>query len=135
MLKHFIIKEFVPPEIWNSEGERSISYLDPNLLLSIEQIRNYFNKVIIVNNWYNGGSFKYRGFRPKDCIIGSKRSMHKKGKAIDFDVLGLTANEVREEIIKHRELFPYVSRMEAGVNWIHIDSKYTGRKDIVIFNP
>lgn len=135
MLRHFIIKELISPEIWVMDGEQSISHMDKELLISIDQIRDFFNRPVIVNNWHNGGKFKYRGFRPKDCKIGAKNSMHKLGQAIDFDVVGLTAEEVRGEIIKHRELFPYVTRIEAGVNWIHIDNKKTFKNEIILFNP
>lgn len=32
-----------------------------------------------------------------------------------------TADELRQIIIKHRDRFPYLTRMETGVNWLHID--------------
>jgi hypothetical protein len=134
MLTHFIIKEFVPPEIWSAEGEQSISLVDPRLLITIEAIRVHFNRPITINDWHLGGQYKYRGYRPKDCKVGAKLSMHKEGKALDFDVCDLDAREVREEILKNEDKFPHIKRMENNVDWIHIDLRGTGQNRIVLFN-
>jgi hypothetical protein len=49
-------------------------------------------------------------------------SSHVLGKAGDFTVKGLTAQEARSRIRNNARLLPYPLRMEAGVNWLHIDT-------------
>jgi hypothetical protein len=44
------------------------------------------------------------------------------GKAGDFTVHGLTAQEARSRIRNNAHLLPYPLRMEAGVDWLHIDT-------------
>jgi hypothetical protein len=48
-------------------------------------------------------------------------SAHVLGKAADFDVEGLTAEEVRGWIKSNHLLFPYKVRLESGVSWVHLD--------------
>lgn len=132
-MKHFIIKELVPPEVWEAEGERALAHFDERILVSIEQIRSHFNVPVTINNWHLGGQFKYRGYRPQSCNVGAKRSLHRSGGALDFDVRDFTADQVRREIIKRQDKFHYVKRLEDKVNWVHIDIKDTGRKEILLF--
>lgn len=135
MLRHFIIKEFVPPEIYQENGDQSIALLDHNLLHTIDDLREFFDSPITINNWHINGKFRYRGFRPSTYQYGAVNSPHKEGIALDFDVKGLTAEEGRQLIIKNHKLFPFIKRMEAGVNWIHIDGRETGKNEIVLFTP
>ena len=134
-MKNFIIKEFVPPEIWEVESEKSLNHIDARILESIEQIRTHFGSPVIINNWCYGGQFKYRGYRPAECTIGAAKSLHRSGRALDFDVVGLAAQDVRAEILKNEKKFPHIKRMETGVNWVHIDLRGTGQERIMLFNP
>jgi hypothetical protein len=43
------------------------------------------------------------------------------GKAGDFTVQGMTAEEARRRIKDNAHLLPYPLRMEAGVSWLHFD--------------
>jgi hypothetical protein len=148
MLKHFIIKEFVPPDVWDAEGEQSISHIDERLLITADQIWEHFNSIykgkekfsITVNDWCYGGKFKYRGYRPPNCTIGAAHSMHRKIDghkcgAFDCDIKGFTANEARLEIIENRAKFPHLTRMENLVSWLHGDIKVTNKPEIVLFQP
>lgn len=135
MLRHFIIKEFVPPDIYSTYGDQSIALLEYDLLYTIDDLREFFDKPITVNNWHINGNFKYRGFRPSTYKYGAVNSPHKEGIALDFDVKGLTAEEGRQLILENQKLFPFIKRMEADVNWIHIDMVNTGKKEIILFHP
>ena len=44
------------------------------------------------------------------------------GKAGDFNVCGLTAEDARNKIIQNAHLLPYPIRMEKNVTWLHIDT-------------
>lgn len=135
MLRHFVIKEFVPPEVWDAEGENAIARLDPLILITAEQVREFFGAPVTINDWSLGGSLRYRGFRPASCMMGAVRSMHREGKAIDFDVKGHTADYVRKTILKNQNAFPHIRRMGRNVGWVHVDIKDTGKDEIILFNP
>lgn len=71
-----------------------------------------------------------RGLRCNLCeLVKSKKipymSAHKLGKGDDFTVEGMTAQEAREKIKENAHLLPFPLRMEADVNWLHIDSMST----------
>ena len=76
--------------------------------------------MIGVNNWHEGGPFSQRGFRD-DPATGSTFSQHRFGRALDFDVVGMAADEVRSWILNHVKELPFITRMERDVNWVHID--------------
>ena len=44
------------------------------------------------------------------------------GKAGDFTVRGLTAEDARNKIIQNAHLLPYPIRMEKNVTWLHVDT-------------
>lgn len=48
-------------------------------------------------------------------------SAHILGKAGDFDVAGMTAEEARQAIKNNANLLPYPVRLEKGVSWLHMD--------------
>ena len=64
------------------------------------------------------------------------------GKGIDFDVEDMTADEVREWIIAHHDLFPYKIRLEnkilktgKTIGWVHLDLFwYPDNTKIYLFN-
>jgi len=155
MLKHFLIKEFVPPETWDAEGEQSITHIDERLLITADQIWEHFDSLypgkvsMVINNWCYGGKFRYRGYRPPACTEGAKHSMHREidGRlcgAFDADIyvrksgrsVLMPAESVRQEIVRNRHKFPYLMRMEDGngktdgkedsVTWVHCDIKGAG---------
>jgi hypothetical protein len=62
-------------------------------------------------------------------------SPHMTGQGVDFDVQGLLAEEVRQWLIKNPNLLPYPIRLEAGVSWVHLDTRDTGIQKVTLFNP
>jgi len=139
--EYFKIYELVSEKVYNKYGERAWQFFDPNLLMTLDDLRRHFKSPIIVNTWKNGGGFSQRGLRANlDPIVASKTkrgklyvSEHILGRAIDFDVKGLTAEEVRQEIIKNSDKFTYIRRMEKDVNWVHIDLKPSDFDGIYLF--
>ena len=77
-------------------------------------IRKALNKPITVNNWASGGNFSQRSIRCNLCQIVKVKtnanalymSSHVNGAGIDFDVKGMTAQEVRNWIITKKVLLP-----------------------------
>lgn len=123
-MTHFIIEELVSKELFKLKTEEELWKLfSPEILESLAFIREKLGKRITVNNWHKGGVFNNRGFRPKNCKIGAKNSAHKEGKAIDFDVEDMTAEEVRDWLIENQDELPYPLRYEKDVSWVHIDTR------------
>ena len=135
--KHFAVWEFVPRSVFDQLGDRSLWLMDDRILATIDAVREYFNVPVTVNNWHSGGDFNYRGYRPMDYPQGAHFSQHRCGRAIDFDVQGHTAEQVRQEIIVQRDRFSYITAMEAGTNWVHIDCRNCASPDgkIIMFDP
>ena len=133
--KNFKIYELVPQELITLPEEYLWGLFDQNLLRVIDRLRDELGKPITINTWKNNGEFSLRGFRPKSTKIGAKNSPHKKGKALDFDVFGMTAQQVRDYIIKNHAKFPEIKRMEKDVTWVHIDTVPNKNDALYLFHP
>ena len=138
--KHFITQEFVDKNTYSIRGEDSINNIDTRMLITMDRIREYFDKPITINNWKWGGDRSWSGLRTKDSKNFSQYSQHTFGRAIDFVMKGISAQEVRDEIKSHQDnkAFEFITRMEEfdGMQWIHIDCKNWNREDgIYVFKP
>lgn len=122
---HFDVKELVSESVYNRFGQDALMLLRPELLMTLDKIRERYNKSVTVNTWSFGGKLYFRGYRPFDCTVGARYSQHRLGNAADFDVDGMTADEVRADIIKYPNAihFANITCIEANVNWVHIDCR------------
>ena len=138
--KYFKIQELVSEAVYKKYGEKSWLFIDEKLIKTLDLLREYFNRPITVNNWIWGGELHQRGLRAnKDEMVANKKdyyiSQHCLGKAVDFNVKEMTAQEVYEEIIKNKDKFYLISRIEnitCTPTWVHIDVANTEK--FVIFN-
>jgi len=138
--KDYIIQEFVPPQIYNRFGKKSIWFIRPGTIKLAQFIRDWFGVSIYINNYYWEGGLRNRGFRMPDTDVGSQLSQHKFGNAIDFNVAGMKPNQVRKEILDNENEF-----MQAGLStleheqyapsWIHADRRETHLDHILIVKP
>lgn len=144
ILKYFKIEELVGPRTTQRYGDRALRFFDLRLLETIITARELLKKPITVNNWHNGGQFSQRGLRTniqqivKDKSDGNKLyiSAHILGKALDFDVQGMTAGQVREWFVANSHLMPYKIRLEDGVTWVHLDVTWEDKNPpVYLFNP
>ena len=69
----------------------------------------------------------------KNCAENT--SQHRAGRALDFDIVGLTAQEVRDEIDNNLEKFRCIGGIERGVCWVHLDLRQTLDGKVLYFNP
>lgn len=128
--KHFKIYELLPRDFYESNKHRgnSLFYIfDDRLLLTLDELRTIFGKMYI-NTWAFGekivkkyGYREYSGWRPFDSKIGAKLSQHKFGRAGDILFEEHKAENVRKWIINNYFKFNYITGMETGVPWLHID--------------
>ena len=121
--KYFHVKELVCPHCYAKWGQKAWQFLDTDLLYCLLLLREtIICKPMVVN--YNG--HWQRGLRCNMCdLVKSKTdvylSAHVLGKAIDFNVQGMDANEARRLIKLHAPSFPCNVRLEKGVSWVHFD--------------
>lgn len=134
--KYFGIKELVGWQTCAKYGENSWQFLDIRLLQALLIVREGLKKEIYVNNWIKGGNFSERGLRSNVQNIVKSNTMsnnlylsaHVMGKAVDFDVKGMSAEDVRNWIKENAHLFPFKIRLEhidtstnKPINWVHMD--------------
>ena len=133
--KNFHIKEFVPKEIWQRWGKRSIWFVDPKIIKVAQALRNEFGPMII-----NGGNYNQSGFRPMSTKIGGKLSQHRFGRAIDCKFKDMTVQDVYSAILKNeshwmKKGITTLENINATPSWLHVDCRNTGSSKILIVNP
>ncbi len=134
--RYFSIKELVSKAVYLKYGETAWQFFDIRLLETLLFIREELGLPITINDWSWGGSFDERGYRENTCdiVLGKTIkgliycSAHVAGQGIDFDVEGITAQEVRDWLIANQDKLPYPIRLEEGVSWVHLDVRVTGKK-------
>lgn len=122
---YFEIKELVCDHTYARYGEAAWQFLDTDFLHCLLVIRRDILKRPMWCNHHSKGIYQ-KGLRCNLCqLVKEKKvayiSAHVLGKAGDFSVDGLTADQVRQIIIKNQGLLPYPIRMEDGVTWLHFD--------------
>lgn len=138
---YFKIEELVCPHIYGKFGLYAWQFFDHRLLDTLLVIREKIAKPIYVNNWDMGGDFSQRGFRCNICpLVKEKTSLeklyvtaHSQGMGVDFDVKGMSAEEVRKWIKDNQILLPHPIRLEEDVNWLHLDTRSDGFRAITWF--
>lgn len=127
--EYFAIQELVDRATFERFGAGSLMFLNPTALQALDGLRDYFGKPIRVNDWHKGGRFQYRGLRPRGCNVGGDYSQHRLGNAFDCDVIGLSAEEVRQEILSHLTdpRLELITCIERDVNWLHFDCRNVER--------
>ena len=120
---YFQVSELVCKHTFAKWGERSWQFLDTDYLACLLIIRRDILQSPMICN-YKGAD--QRGLRCNICELvfektGVYLSSHILGKAGDFTVKGMTAQEARSRIKSNAHLLPCPIRMEGGVNWLHFD--------------
>jgi len=134
--KNFHLEEKVPESIYLDYGNNAIKFLDPRSIILSQKLRDYLGVPMIINNWKDGGPLNYRGFRPFGCGVGSDTSQHCFGRADDFDSPLLSPQEIRAKIVKVRDsLFPEITFIEVGINWVHVDMRKTWQDKLIFWHP
>lgn len=140
--KYFQLKELVCPHCVNTFGDNAWQFISTELLSIIYTLRTQIiKKPMIINSYDN--NLTQRGLRCNICQLCKDKtnsnkiyiSAHALGKAIDFTVNDMSAEEVRNLIRSNIDKFEYPIRLERFVDWIHIDC-YTvdGVTKLVEFN-
>lgn len=119
----FDIDELVCDHTYAKWGEKAWQFLDTDYLHALLIIRR---DIIKMPMWCNGSQKKQRGLRCNRCqMVREKTSVylsaHILGKAGDFTISGMTAEQARQKIKANANLLPCQIRIEKGVSWLHFD--------------
>ena len=123
-LKQFFdVSELVCKHTYEKWGEKSWQFLDTDFLECLLIIRRDILKAPMTCNHAGANQ---RGLRCNRCELVSEKerlylSSHIFGKAGDFSVQGMTAQEARSKIRNNAHLLPCNIRLENGVSWLHFD--------------
>ena len=135
---NFYLDEFVPPDIYNERGQKTIALIDHRIILAAQFLRETIDKPMIINNWWNGGKFTKRGLRNWNETVGARWSQHKYGRAFDFHVIGMTPSQVHaiimqnEEMLINHQLITVIEDLRDTPTWVHCDCRFTGDNKIVV---
>lgn len=121
---YFQVSELVCTHTHAKWGERSWQFLDTEYLACLLVIRRDILQMPMICN-HDGAN--QRGLRCNMCAMVHDKdsvylSSHVLGKAGDFTVKGITAQEARSRIRNMQHLLPFPIRMEDGVSWLHFDT-------------
>ena len=124
--KFFELSELVCPHVLKRDGDKAWRYLHTDLLRVLLWLRVELLQVPLV---CNTKTLKQRGFRCNCCeLVKSKTeegtlyvSPHTLGMGVDLSSPSMTAEEMREKIKENAIFAPGNVRIEADVNWLHID--------------
>jgi hypothetical protein len=138
---YFSIDELVCEDVYNKFGKDAFKFFDPKLLITLDTLRDRIGRPIFINNWMVHGKFSQRGLRCIRCEIVQDKIMsgelymsaHCLGKGADCEVQGMLAEETRQWIIKNAKWWPYSIRLEADVNWVHIDVMANSDEKVTLF--
>ncbi len=135
--KNFVVQEFINPEAYAKDGDKSISLIDPKLIIIAQWVRDDIGKSITINNWHSGGIFKESGLRDKNTGTGAKGSQHKLGKAIDPKIAGMTGkmwyDYVKSNVVELYALgLRRIEHYSLATTWCHMDTKEHGKKCIQV---
>ena len=131
--KFFHITELVDKPTFDRFGERAWMFFNPVFLRSLDRVRHHFGVPVTVNDWATGGQLSQRGLRVHTSV-GATYSQHRFGNAGDYNVEGMEAEEIRQEILKkpdHHD-FELITCVEVGVSWVHHDCRNINNRILLI---
>lgn len=123
--KYFDIDELVCNHIFARWGEASWQFLDTDFLECLLLLRrDIIGRPMKCNN--HRLKIYQRGVRCNMCDIVKEKtraymSAHVLGKAGDFSIEGMRAEDARRRIKMLPAAFPCQVRIEGGVTWLHFD--------------
>lgn len=126
---HFHLGEYVPREVYERFGDKAERFISPRMIYTSNQIRTYFNRPTLINNWMFRGQLNYRGLRmlpvTHDPATGKPFAVlgeHYFGTTFDCHVVDIPAEELYNEILDNRRVFPYITRMKLYNTFVHIET-------------
>ena len=160
---NFDLREWIPKSLYDRFGDKSIWFVDKELVKIAEFYKSFFlchyqqtngpqvvNVLVVINNWHYGGARQQSGIRTADSNVGATHSQHKYKSAFDCKLIikfkdGTSISpdykEVHKVIKDNEKLF-----LDAGVTtlehpdyaktWLHTDTRWVWEQtEILIVKP
>jgi len=132
--KHYRIEEFFPQgylSLMASKADKIWLAMDSRVLVTCDRLRERYGPMQ-GNDYYKGGRFSERGYRPPDNKTNKPDSIsqHLFGRAMDVWPTATTAEAIRRDILSdpfHPD-FEFITCVEIGVNWLHFDVRNWDKK-------
>lgn len=138
----FTVEELVDKRTLKTYGQKAIWFIDERLIAGIFFLRQYYDAPMIINNWNSGGNFSQRGLRMSWSSVNWKDSQHGKGRAVDFNVVGLTSDKQAQMLIDDWEeiakntFFTTIENPDFTKGWTHLDGRWNNdNTKLLIVNP
>jgi len=132
-MKHFVEEEYIPKQLWDyfktkyNNGKMAMRYINPKIPIFMEWLRNTLGKRIVINTWHLNlapeQTFDGRCLRLPGDSKYKLTSDHNYGLAVDFEVDGMIAEEVRQALLYTYSSFFLAlgaTIMEKNTNWVHV---------------
>lgn len=138
--EYFKTYELVPPEVFSVLGEKALALMDSRILWTFDAIREYFKAPITINNYTTAkpGEYIYKDSGFRVAPVGSAAySQHLFGRAGDLKIKGVSAADARAEIKakwKTEPAFRFITAIEDGVSWLHVDNRNNNTDQLLIFS-
>lgn len=126
--KYFTWKEALWLPQWNRMADETDGVTDEvleNVKVTaqwMDQIRDYAGAPIRVHCWVRPTAYNA-------LVKGAASSQHIIGKAVDFDVKGISCNDFQQKMLADKKLEELNLRMEdngPGAGWVHLDDRAPG---------
>ena len=138
-MRHFTVKELVPPSVYQARGEASIELMDDRIIMGADWLRDLFG-AITVNGMFGGKVFTESGLRDPFTTTGAKYSQHKFGRALDLKFHKTTPQAVyafimanQDEARKHG--ITTVEDIADTPTWLHISCQVHRGNGIRVVKP
>lgn len=137
--KNFIIEELVSEKIYKRHGDGSWRFLDERVPRFLQWLRDRTGRKIRVNDWKWGGKFHNRCFDAGE-FRKNGTSQHNHGRAVDFDVEGMTPKQVQRFVADNIDSCPVKDMWIEGskdgkdLTWNHFDFRVSEIPGIHIFH-
>ena len=136
LTKNLKLTEFVPELVYKMYGDKSIWFINPQIVKVAQFVREYFDLPIYINTWdvktkAIHSNYRESGFRPYTSSIPTLYSQHRLGNAIDIKIPGKKSEEIRAEIMDNFEVFydMGIRAIEKDTpTWVHIDCRWCDKE-------
>ena len=162
--KNFDIEEFVPKDKFLKFGQSCTWFINPKIVQLAEFYKEFFidyytkkytnkkvsNVLIVINNWHKGGSYQYRGWRPKNYLEGGEDSQHRLANGFDCDInivfedgsqMEADYKEIHKAILSNEALFiskglSAIEDVSIAATWLHSDCRWIPNQNkILVVKP
>lgn len=137
--QYFGVEDLVPKSIIDTYGAQCYRWVSPTALDMLTKFREFINLPMTINDWLNGGSWQYCGYRPPGCGVGATNGAHYRMIGFDVHVKGWGAKDYQNFINKAKTDKAYQKQLRAlGITiieegtfdfaknsgWIHISCEW-----------